>query len=70
MIRWVRLLYLEIGDFTKSLRECCQTKSQYDGSEVCPEVVDSASKYSTVALLLGQHSRSRIEAEQRHCLPR
>ena len=34
------------------------------------EVVDSASKYNTVALLLGQHSRLRIEAEQRHCLPR
>ncbi len=33
------------------------------------EVVDSASKYNTVALLLGQHSRLRIEVVRLCCLP-
>ena len=70
MIRWVRLLYFEIGDFTKSYVNVVKQKVNMTDQKFVSEVVDNASKYNTVALLLGLHSRLRIEAEQQNCLPR
>src|SRR5687768_11630283 len=70
MIRWVRLLYLEMGDFTKSIRECCQNETvKMMDQKLEWEVVYSVSKHNTIALVLERHSGIHIPEVPLCCPP-
>ena len=62
MIRWVRLLYFEIADFTKNAGESNKQKINMMDQWFLSEVRDSVSKYNTVAPLLTQDLKGHIEA--------